>query len=461
MRILIVGNDPNDVGGVANYTRPLASKFSELGHDVAYFYSGAWNKRYNWLFKPYLKVRKSRFSFRCLELVNSPNWTLNYSDPSLDIHAPQTERLFRKYLREIKPDVVHVHSRLGLPGSIIEIASSEGRSVFNTIHAYGLLCQKRVMIDRRGETCPGPEDLTKCVLCREPLPVKKLKLVARMENTNRGSLLLLVKLKKRFIKQKEGGEICGGEGSETPDAEIARRQAELKKRLDYMIHLMNDCVAKNICVSADVRQTLIRFGVRQEKLLVQHIGSTIAENRPKLPRPLHDPMVVGNIGGVGHYKGTHVLAAAATKVRTPFVLKIFGKYEKDYVESIIRGKETLPIEFLGRYEPADLARILGEIDIMVLPSICNDTAPQTIFESYSAGIPIIASDIGGFPDFVKPGVNGFLFEPGNSQDLAEKLENVLSHPEIIPEFAKNIPRLKTIEENARELLELYKNHGLE
>jgi glycosyltransferase involved in cell wall biosynthesis len=461
MRILIIGNDPHDVGGVANYTRPLASKFAELGHDVFCFYSGAWNKRYNWLFKPYLKVQKSDFPFECAELINSPNWTLNYGAPSLDMHAPQTEKLFRKYLRKKKPDVVHVHSRLGLPASIIEIASSEGNRVFNTIHAHGLLCQKRVMIDRRGETCPGPEDLTKCVLCRETLPVEKMKLVARMENTNRSLLRLLVRLKKRVIDRKEDREIPGGEGSEIPDREIARSRAELKKRLDYMIHLMNDCVAKNICVSSDVQRTLLKFGVCREKLLVQHIGSTIAENQPRLPRPLHSPMVIGNIGGVGYYKGIHVLVDAASKIRAPFVLKIFGKYEKDYVENIMQGKEKLPIEFLGRYKPVDLARILREIDIMVLPSICNDTAPQTIFESYSAGIPIIASDIGGFPDFIKPGVNGFLFRPGDSQDLAEKLEEVLSHPDIIPAFAENIPRLKTITENVRELLELYKNHDRE
>ena len=123
MRILIIGNNPHEIGGVANYTRPLAKKFTELGHDVFYFYSGAWDGRYNWLIRPYLKINKKDFPFECAELINSPNWTHNFGHPLLDINTPRTEKLFTKYLEKIRPDVVHVHSRMGLPASIIEIAS--------------------------------------------------------------------------------------------------------------------------------------------------------------------------------------------------------------------------------------------------------------------------------------------------------------------------------------------------
>ena len=59
MKILIIGNDPHDIAGVSNYTRPLAQTFAELGHEIYYFYSGAWNKKYNWFFKPYLRMKSS------------------------------------------------------------------------------------------------------------------------------------------------------------------------------------------------------------------------------------------------------------------------------------------------------------------------------------------------------------------------------------------------------------------
>ena len=220
---------------------------------------------------------------------------------------------------------------------------------------------------------------------------------------------------------------------------------------------MNRHVVTNICVSTDVKKTLMKYGVYEEKLLVQHIGSSIAGTQCLNDRKLHNPLVIGNIGGVTYYKGTHILIDAINKVKNNnFIVKIFGKYENDYVNKIMKGKGHLPIEFLGRYKHGDLHEILKQIDIMVLPSISNDTAPQTIFESYSSGIPILASNIGGFSDFVKDGKNGYLFKAGNSNDLAEKLDDILGNREKIESFKNNIPHLKTITENAQELITLYK-----
>jgi glycosyltransferase involved in cell wall biosynthesis len=95
---------------------------------------------------------------------------------------------------------------------------------------------------------------------------------------------------------------------------------------------------------------------------------------------------------------------------------------------------------------------------MILPSICKDTAPQTIFESFSGGIPIIASNIGGFPDFVKHNENGRLFEPGNPDDLAVQINSVLENRELIMKYRTMIPQLKTMSQNAAELFELYCNY---
>lgn len=461
MRILMVGNDPHDIGGVVNYTRPLALKFVEMGHKVFYFYSGAWNRRYNYLFRPYLRIHRRDFSFECAELMNSPNWTYNYGNPLLDIHAHQTEKLFVKYMEKIKPDVVHVHSRCGLPASLIEIASNHGTRVFNTIHVYGFLCQKRVMIDHYRMPCKGPSDVDKCAQCTGYVDIKRLKHTLRIENTSK-QLFTLTKLLLVIIRKCSRSKKSDQRNSNDPApckdiAHYEKIKANLQERLDYMIHAMNTYTVTNLCVSTDVKKTLMRYGVHEDKLFVQHIGSSIAESQKLNRRTLHTPIVIGNIGGVHHYKGTHVLVEAVKNIKNKnFIVKIFGKYDQAYIESVMQEKEDLPIEFLGKYQSTDLFEILKQIDIMVLPSICNDTAPQTIFESYSAGIPIIASDIGGFPDFIKDGVSGCLFKPGDSQDLADKLDKVLTDHQKIESFSWKIPKLKTITDNALELVALYK-----
>lgn len=448
-----------------NYTRPLASKFVELGHSVKYLYSGTWNSKYDFRFKPYIHYNRTDFTFECAEIINSDCLSYNYGHAELDVACPSVEKLVASHIENTKPDVVHIHSRVGFPASINKIAFERGAAVCNTIHTYGYICQKRVMIDRNGDPCAGPADLRKCAACtgtldygRERRRLLSSNYKGKLKKISPGLFTALRKIKAHMEARggagvKTAARVAPGQMSDDALDRLAKR---LGVRLKHSIASLNESSDRVICVSQDVRDTLKRYGVREEKMLVQHIGSVIAERQRVEERPLRRPLVLGNIGGVNHYKGTHVLLEAAARTKNKdFIVKIFGKYDQHYVDRLRRKIDKVPVEFTGRYRPEDLPKILKQIDVMVLPSICNDTAPQTIFESFSGGVPIIASRIGGFPDFVRHDENGLLFEAGNSGDLAEKIDHLLDHPERIARYRANIPRLKTIEENARELVSLY------
>ncbi|MBV5326815.1 MAG: glycosyltransferase [Chlorobium sp.] len=464
MRILIVGNDPKEIGGVANYTRPLATKFAEMGHNVFYLYSGAYTSKYDFRLSPYLKFNKNDFPFECAEIINSVNLPFNYGHPELDMKAPEMDELISQYLDSTKPDVMHINSRFGFPTSINQVAFDKGITVLNTIHVYGYICQKRVMIDYEGKPCLGPSDLNKCAACTGTLNYRKERIRAVLRNYNKKlkvkapSVFNFLQQFKRSLKSTRATKQQLTVKSIAASAKFTEPQLaeDLTVRLKYCTTALNSYSDKTICVSTDVKRTLMNYGVDGRRLLVQHIGSIIAEKQLANKQYLHTPIVVGNIGGVNHYKGIHILVEAIAKVKnTNFIVRIFGKYEEDFVRSLMGKFSNLEIEFTGRYKPEDLPAILKQIDVMVLPSICNDTAPQTIFESFSGGVPIIASNIGGFPDFVQHDHNGLLFEAGNSDDLAEKIDFVLTDPERLIKYQQNIPKLKTITENAQELIRLY------
>lgn len=464
MKILIVGNDPHDIGGVVNYTRPLAQKFAEMGHDVTYLYSGAWNRKYNWLLFPYIRKFSSKLGFDCAEIVNSANLPFNFGNSHLDIASPQMEKIIGRFLLRVKPDVMHIHSRLGLPSTINEIAHKLNIKVINTFHVYGYLCQKRVMIDHDGAPCEGPSSIEKCGYCTGTFDHKKEINKARIWATKRyirqKSQFIFDTLKSAKVKSSlitKSIENPSGQKISAPIPTIEQIEG-IKRRLEYNIKVLNDFSDMNICVSEDVRNTFKIYGLKNEKMLVQHIGSLIAERSVLSRKHELNPkkIVIGNIGGVNHYKGTHVLLEAFTKIHSlNYELRIYGWYDTDYVKNIL-PEMKINVSFLGKYTPQDLPKLLKDVDIMVLPSICNDTAPQTIFESFSENIPVIASNIGGFPDFVKNDVNGLLFRAGDSSDLSSKIDMVLEDPTRIERYRKNVPKLKTITENAAELLELYK-----
>lgn len=101
---------------------------------------------------------------------------------------------------------------------------------------------------------------------------------------------------------------------------------------------------------------------------------------------------------------------------------------------------------------------LSLADIFVLPSL-HEGMPITILEAFAAGLPIVATSVGGIPDLVINGVNGFLVPPGSSLELAEALKELIQNPSLRLQIG-NINREKAhqsydIEKYANKLGEIY------
>lgn len=475
MRILIVGDSPENIGGVCNYTRPLHKSFSELGNEVHYLFSGGgYKKHYNFLFFPYLRSYNKNNNIFWHEIINSPNGVINFHKPLIDISSPSIERIFLKLITKIQPDVIHIHEMIGLSSKIISIAKEKGIKVFVTVHEYWWLCLHRVMIDYNKQICPGPIDIKKCSYCISDR-YSNVKSDSKFKLALKGSLPrtfdLLLNLKTIFLNKNNQDNVAEKNLEIQNDdyndfyKENLGFEEKLKNRLEKNLDNLNKC-QNIIAVSNEVREILTKYGVNSDKIIVQHIGSEIASKKFNIPeRKDISSINFGFIGGVIYYKGIHVLVEAYLKLKPEFIDKseilIFGKYQETYKAAIDYNYGSKAgyknIKFFGKYFSEEIKDIYTQIDIMVLPSICNDTAPQTIFESYAGGIPIIGPNIGGFPDFIEHDKNGLLFEPGDSEDLKEKMEYILENPGKIEDYRKNIPKLKTIEENAKELIELYKS----
>ena len=80
---------------------------------------------------------------------------------------------------------------------------------------------------------------------------------------------------------------------------------------------------------------------------------------------------------------------------------------------------------------------------------------QAIIEATNAGIPVIGPEVGGFPDFINEGLNGLLFKPADSISLSEKMKLIINNPNLISSFSDNLPDLKKLDHNAKELIKIY------
>lgn len=74
-----------------------------------------------------------------------------------------------------------------------------------------------------------------------------------------------------------------------------------------------------------------------------------------------------------------------------------------------------------------LRRLYAEADLFVLPTTC-DLVPWVCLEAMASSCPVISTKVGGIPDLIRPGENGWLIEPGDAQALVQSIQHLLDNP---------------------------------
>jgi glycosyltransferase involved in cell wall biosynthesis len=95
------------------------------------------------------------------------------------------------------------------------------------------------------------------------------------------------------------------------------------------------------------------------------------------------------------------------------------------------------------------------MDVLVVPSRWYENGPGVIFEAFAAGVPVVATDLGGMSEFVRPEKDGLLFGLEDHDDLARQLRRLLEEPGLLESLRAGIRPVKTVQENVDELETLY------
>jgi glycosyltransferase involved in cell wall biosynthesis len=158
-------------------------------------------------------------------------------------------------------------------------------------------------------------------------------------------------------------------------------------------------------------------------------------------------------------KGVHVLVDAFLRLNpaSEAELDIWGGLDDStYVASIRKlAAQSEKIHLRGRFVRAQLAAVLVEADIVVAPSIWYENSPLVIHEAFAAGVPVVATDLGGMAEFVQHEVNGLLFARADADSLAEQMERIIREPTLLARLRAGIPAVKTIQQEVIEVLAIY------
>jgi glycosyltransferase involved in cell wall biosynthesis len=94
------------------------------------------------------------------------------------------------------------------------------------------------------------------------------------------------------------------------------------------------------------------------------------------------------------------------------------------------------IHFCGPRPPEEIPRWDAAADIVVVPSTAEAFGLAAL-EAMACGTPVVASNVGGLPDFIQDGENGYLIPPASSEAIAEKVRQLLEHPELRRKIGQN------------------------
>jgi glycosyltransferase involved in cell wall biosynthesis len=439
------GFPPHNIGGAEIYTHSLSRELAKQD-DVFVFYRIADPGR------PDYETQLRKDDGLTFITVNN---TLKDCDSFEDTYRNDSiARIFTAFLEEFEPDIVHFQHLLWLSTTLIEEAYKKHIPIVFTLHDFWLFCHVGQLLKLDLTLCPGPVN-AECSGC---IPPKKALAgtYGRAVNILRksGSILNSKFFQETLFKlfHRKFQKISG---------QLFRKSSPQFSQRNHHIRAMCSHVDLFIAPSNFICSKFVEFGISKDKIKYLPNGYNIERFR-YFQKTKSSKIRFGYIGTFIRSKGIHVLIDAFKRINCERVeLRIHGAPQNwdrkgtdypTYLRSLGKGNN---IRWFGEYDNDQIAGILSEIDVLIVPSIWYENAPLTIHEAFMASIPVITSDIGGMKELIRDGLNGLLFKTGSSKDLAKKMQIIIDNPIIVSKLQKGIKPVLPIGEHASKIRAIY------
>lgn len=457
MKLLFISNR----GGLP-FERDLMTALANRRHAITFFDAGS----YDLSRQPYLRWKRSGQIIR-VNLVNSPNVPSTSGNPEDHTEHALVEQLTTQVLDKVQPDMVSVGELSGHTLSVLELLNSRAIPTVVTFHNYWPLCPQLHLLDTSGRQCEDFEDGGRCCRCRWlPPPGTRFWLDVVKTALQDTPLFTPVKRLRQFSRQ-----VWRPKNSSAPAAPgwgpPLYAASAFARRRQRAIAALNQVQAIHALSTRSVA-VLTRHSIATEKIRVVPFLLSNFDQLTPLRRVPSSHLTFGYRGNVSFTKGVHVLIEAFARLNQKRTrLLVYGSGEPDYLLPLRRLAKGLNIGFKGAYPPQDLPRINQQIDVGLVPSLCEETFCLTGLEFLYSGRPVIASHLGGMVDYVEEGVNGFLVAPGDPEALAQAMRRFLEDPSLLTRLSANCRPRYTMDQVTdawerlyREIISKSKRHAV-
>lgn len=424
-------------GGLTKYVDDLTMYQSE-NNDVVILYPGEFN-----LFNKSINIKKekSKHSISIYSVINPLGLPMMFGlkdDEYLVKKSPL--KLWKEFLVQNSIELIHIHTLIGLYEEFIDAANELNIPMIYTTHDYFGLCPKQTFVYNH-MNCQNWKTCTDCPKCNQSAFSKRKTFIIHSKlfcKMRKNKLFLIAKSKAKSsidnidenTNKKELNDVSFY-------VELKNKNIEMFKKIDWF-HF-NSSISQKVFLR-DIPE------LKGEVLNIAH--GDILDHRSKKSFE-HNKLHISYLGPATEIKGFVWLINTLDEVykkNSQFILNIFTytSLERNYI-----------VKHGNSYNYSQLAQIMKETDVLIVPSIWFETFGFTTLEALSYGVPVIISDTVGAKDLIQDGVTGFII---NRNNFKNKIHEIINDRTILNKMNENIldSNFDTFEVHCKKIDDMYK-----
>ena len=322
------------------------------------------------------------------------NFSETYANPAIDAVAAGL-------IDEFEPDVAHIHHLTCLSTGIVRLLAARRVPIFMTLHDYWLMCHRGQLLDVSYRVCRGPEP---------PGCATALATAAGIGAAGYAGAAVIRSVAARLPPGMSRRVIGGARRLGQSLTSTRRGLGEAERRVSHMREVCG-AVTRFFAPSEHIRERFIQFGVPADRIMTSPYGI----------EPLGAADGASAVGSAAHRlcrqpDGVESAAPAdrglpAAAAGTRHARSVRRLLDLSRRRSVLAGvgdtwATTGVSGSMAACRTNGFPKCFASIDVLVVPSIWPETSPIVIREALAAGVPVVASRIGGIPETVVDGVNG-------------------------------------------------------
>jgi glycosyltransferase involved in cell wall biosynthesis len=441
MRILLAVHQfmPEFWAGTETLTLRTAQELKRRGHHVSVLTGGKYDPELPELY---------RFTWSELPIIR-----LNVPEPDplwwgglgQTYRRTEIEPSLKQILLEVRPDLVHIFHLRRLTLSLVDLVQKHSIPVVFSLTDYWFGCFTGQLQFPADQPCAGPDLLS----------ANCLRHIASRMNPAFGRVPMPIW--RLFMR---GATFWNSLGPLASIAQLKQRQISMRKAYSG--------IQRVLAPSSQLLETYRELGFDMSQTRICPYGIDVSGLENLMPRTpwqgvSERPLKVAFVGTFNPAKGAHVLLDAVARLhcQRSISVRLYGSLDDNPAYSNMlqfKASDLDGVEFAGIFSSDRIYQVLSTIDLLIVPSLWRENSPLILLQAMASGLPVVASNVPGMADHIHSGINGELFEPGNSAALAELLERLVADPHALQTLTSCQLQPRTISDYVNQIETCY--HGL-